>query len=109
MLIATYGSLKRGKYNHGRMGPQEYKGDAAVAGFQLFVSQNCPYPCVVRDALASVVVEVFDVSDSAYRRLCWMEEGAGYKAATIPTQYGAATIWYQQSPPVGWVKGGVSW
>lgn len=109
MKIATYGSLKRRGYNHGRMGPQHFIGEAVVEGYQLYTSPACPYPCVVPDPAAKVAVEIFEVTDGAYERLRWMEEGAGYHMANVVTPVGEATLWFMLAPPDGWVKGGVSW
>lgn len=112
MLIACYGSLKKGYYNHSAVGPDaEFKGNATVHGVMY---SNGSYPKLYRDILKEEeqqkverknpeflsslardhVLEVYDVNDYAFRSINGMELGAGYIAESIETPYGPATIWY---------------
>lgn len=103
MKIAVYGSLKRGKYNHGRMGPQEFIGESVIGGYALYIHEMLPYPCVVPEDGAGVMVEVFEVTDRAFQMLDNMERGAGYAPVTVVTKYGPAIMWFKKSSE-GWKK-----
>lgn len=104
MKIATYGSLKRGEYNHGRMGPQNFLGVETVRGYSIFTHPQVPYPCAIKDTDSGIEVEVFDVSQRAFDMLDNMELGAGYRPVTIETKFGSAIMWYKDSAGAGWAK-----
>lgn len=58
--VFTYGTLKRGEYNHGVLGDSEYIGEGALEGFDMFT--NGSFPMIVEgDGL--VFGEVYKVSD----------------------------------------------
>ncbi len=100
-LIACYGSLKKGKYNHGALGEgAEFKGDHSIVGVMY---SNGSYPKLYHvgdieqlasDKLHDHALEIYNVSDEAYKSINHMELGAGYEAEEIETPYGWATIWY---------------
>lgn len=92
MLIATYGSLKRGFHNHNRCGEQIYVGDMAVTGVMTLVARSYPI-LVLHDEGDTHDVEVFKVDDITFQQINNMELGAGYHAINIATPYGEAVMW----------------
>lgn len=105
-LIACYGSLKKGKYNHDGLGEgAEFMGDHSVRGVMY---SNGSYPKLYHpmtgldETLQEIegeetrdhALEVYNISDEAYRNIESMEIGAGYVTEQIETPYGTAAIWY---------------
>jgi gamma-glutamylcyclotransferase (GGCT)/AIG2-like uncharacterized protein YtfP len=88
--VFMYGSLKRGFFNHGRMGPQKFVGPATAKGFTL-VSLG-PYPGAVRARGRRVFGEVYDLTSRQYEDIERMERGAGYEPVRIRTRHGLVTI-----------------
>lgn len=94
MLLAVYGTLREGDYNHYRLGDKaKFLSQERVMGFQMYHIRGA-YPYVVRDSNASVLVEVYDVDDGAYEGIKRMEVGAGYAIADIDTSIGVAKLFY---------------
>ncbi len=90
--IATYGSLKRGFYNHGRMGAQHYIGDMKVRGKMCLMFGSYP-KLMLSDDGNEHDVEVFNVDNLTFELLDSMERGAGYTPINIHTPYGEAVMW----------------
>lgn len=59
MLVAVYGTLKRGKWNHHRLGNSPFVQEDRIHGYKLY---NAGFPVAV-PAVASSAVEVFDIGD----------------------------------------------
>ena len=90
--IATYGSLKRGFFNHNRMGEQTYLGNTVIMGYMTLVYDAYPQLYLCEDG-DTHEVEVFEVSDEAFQGLDMMEKGAGYSPIIVETPFGEATMW----------------
>jgi len=95
-LIATYGSLKREFYNHGRMGEQVYLGNMVVRGLMSLVYGAYPRLFLTEDG-GEHEVEVFEVREETFEALDMMEVSAGYVQTTINTPFGEATMWVVES------------
>lgn len=109
MLIACYGSLKRGFYNHGALGEDaEFLGTTTVRGVMYW---NGVYPKLYHFDTEGDVdeangcsfcynsskdheVEIYKVNDRAYEYIKAMEVGAGYEPERLETEWGTATIYY---------------
>ena len=102
MLVACYGSLKKGYYNHGALGDDaEFLGKDSV---RAVMYSNGAYPKLYHsDGYGSPLdedhqrnheLEIYRVNDRAYKRIDQMELGAGYEAEQIDTEWGPATIYY---------------
>jgi len=100
-LVAVYGTLKQGQYNHPVLGRQgaEYLGANTLYGWVMYDLGS--FPCVVPTKLPeSIVVEVYAVADlKATDRL----EGypGFYDRAQVVTQYGNAWIYFMREAPLG--------
>ncbi len=104
-LIACYGSLKKGFYNHKALGlDAEFLGTVPVWGVMYW---NGSYPKLYKangnfgtESLFDVSkqakheVEIYRISPECAKVVSIMEEGAGYVAEEIETPYGAAVIYY---------------
>lgn len=106
-LVAFYGSLKRGHYNHSALGADaEFLGEGVVRGVMY---SNGSYPklyhfavglgdnldgVLVEDLERDHVLEIYKINEEAYRGIHNMELGAGYVAEEIETDWGPATIYY---------------
>lgn len=121
MLIACYGSLKEGHYNHDALGalakflgttkvngvmysngsyPKLYKVNSDMADLATFlpnekneIRDGKVFPFTDSEAREHKV-EVYDVSDQAFRAINNMELGAGYEGEELVTEYGVATIYW---------------
>lgn len=96
-LIATYGSLKRGFYNHGRCGEQHFIGETKIKGHMTLVHGAYPQ-LVLSEEGPEHDVEVFLVDDLTYQQIHYMELGAGYTEIYINTPYGEAAMWVIERP-----------
>lgn len=102
MLVAVYGSLKKGFYNHPALGADaEFLGNSSVIGVMYC---NGSYPKLYHpdgygspfneDLQRKHELEVYRIGDKAYQGIAMMEKGAGYTSERIDTPYGEATIYY---------------
>lgn len=87
--IYTYGSLRKGEYNHNSFintfgsAAFKYEGTEEIEGFDLYSLGS--YPTIVPNpnAESTLVVDAFKVSEPVNRAIDSMEFGAGYKAKEI--------------------------
>ena len=98
-LVAVYGTLKQGQYNHPVLHRQgaEYLGTDILYGWAMYDLGS--FPCVVPMKLSgSIVVEVYEVADlKATDRL----EGypGFYDRVQVVTHYGSAWIYFMREAP----------
>ena len=102
-LVAVYGSLKKGFYNHRGLGDdKEFLGRHSVRGVMY---SNGSYPKLYHPqgkskhplgySLARFhELEVYRISDARFNAITQMEIGAGYTPEVIDTEFGPATIYY---------------
>jgi gamma-glutamylcyclotransferase (GGCT)/AIG2-like uncharacterized protein YtfP len=102
MLIAVYGSLKEGCYNHPYfLKDSEKKGVMTVPG-KLFSFGAFPGLVYDKEKGDAVEVEVYDVSEKIQKDIHHMETGAGYYRSEVATPWGShACIWYYKHPEYG--------
>lgn len=103
MLLAAYGSLKKGYYNHGWLEGAEFLGTSTVRGVMY---SNGSYPKLYHqhddkstDSFLdryerTHVIEVYRVTEEQYEPIESMELGAGYVVEEIDTEWGKAKIFY---------------
>lgn len=103
MLIACYGSLKKGYYNHEILGEDaKFLGRAEVKGVMY---SNGSYPKLYRrsEDMGSLfgseferehTIEIYDINKDAFKDIFSMEVGAGYRLEEVETPYGEAGIYY---------------
>lgn len=105
MLVACYGSLKKGFYNHHALGGDaKFLGNTVVRGAMYW---NNSYPKLYHttghegiDGKFDLMytrphqLEVYEVNDQAYQHIRAMELGAGYDEQDIKTEWGTAKIYY---------------
>ena len=113
MLIASYGSLRKGFHNHHRLGENAlYKGSTVIKGIMYLVSNyphfhlvepekegHTPHPLFDPKLEEFHHAEVYDISSEAYNEIDNMECGAGYINHIIETEFGPATIWINPNDP----------
>lgn len=90
MLIAVYGTLRKGdgNYNHYLNG-HEPLGTHHVEGFNLYSLGSYPY-VTHGEPTDEVLVEVYDVDLQTVVPIASMEMGAGYDICEVETDYGLA-------------------
>lgn len=94
MLLAVYGTLREGDYNHKLLGLNpKFLVQERVHGFQMYNLSNL-YPCVVRDDNASILVEVYDVPEKVFDYVTDMELSAGYGITSVNTSVGDCQLFY---------------
>jgi gamma-glutamylcyclotransferase (GGCT)/AIG2-like uncharacterized protein YtfP len=92
MLIAVYGTLRKGEYNHEYIQGYEPLSTERVEGFEMY-NLSGMYPYIARGA-DSITVEVYDLPEGVVARVESMERGAGYDMCTVQTTKGNAQIFY---------------
>lgn len=108
MLIAVYGSLKRGFYNHSRFGMSSMLlvQSGIVEGFKMWRVDGVPFPFVTRnpwceDMTGRVSVEVYEIDEQLFDVLDRMESGAGYMSCPVIVGTISATMWIVPERPMG--------
>lgn len=106
MLIACYGSLKKGFYNHRALGEDaKFLGTSSVLGVMY---SNGSYPKLYKPGISTNEadnflreelerqheLEIYDISGSNYRDIRGMELGAGYEEEDIETEWGPTKIYW---------------
>lgn len=99
MLIAVYGSLRKGMSNHDYLAGSQFKGVETVFGFEMFSLGNYPY--VIRGD-SKATFEIYEVNDRTYRAIKSMELGANYEESQIETEFGIAKMYQMDSEQHGW-------
>lgn len=91
MLIAVYGTLRRGDYNHERfLGDVEPLSTEMLGGYEMFhLSGQFPY---ITQGDGSVLIELYDLEPNLANRIWEMERAAGYEAAEEKTSLGKALL-----------------
>jgi len=85
--FASYGSLRKGFWNHTRFGLGEPIATSTVKG-SMFMNASLGYPWLFNEEDAKAMeakiidytVELFDVDEEKFNRIDMMEQGSGYKA-----------------------------
>ena len=100
-LVAVYGTLKQGQYNHPVLTRQgaEYLGTDILYGWAMYDLGSIP--CVVPMELSgSIVVEVHKVAD--LRATDRLEGYPGfYDRVQVATRYGSAWMYFMREVPYG--------
>lgn len=93
--LFTYGTLKKGHYNHTRFADTlgtEVEAKDTVQNFAL-VQDNLYYPTAIKEKDHTVIGEVWDITDPVlWKTLERMEIGAGYKMEEVKTTKGHDAI-----------------
>lgn len=90
MKIFVYGSLKRGFYNHERVGKMTYLKDMVLDGFEMY--KICSFPGIKRGT-GTVHGEVYEVEGKTYEKLEYMERSADF----YPIQYDGMTVFIRDT------------
>lgn len=90
ILIAVYGSLRKGEFNH--RGDMKYLGTEVLTGARLFDLQ-VGYPAATPDSTGAITVDVVGVDSTTFVRLNHMETSAGYGLKDVMTSHGIAFTW----------------
>lgn len=113
--FASYGSLRKGFYNHNRFGLGEPIATSTVRG-AMYVNPYLGYPMLYekgdKDKVRDHVIEIYEVEDELYDRINMMEEMAGYIPKTMypdpNNDKNGATVWFMNParPPLlaHWVE-----
>lgn len=91
MIIAVYGSLKKGMHNHHWLEDAPMLGDIKVRGTMYLVHNSYP---VLMDGDDVHEAEVYDVTDDVYNKILRIEQNAGYAVREIETEFGTANVFY---------------
>ena len=91
-LIAVYGTLRKGDYNHRYLRGHDPVSIERVQGFEMY-NLGGAYPYVARGG-DDITVEVYDVPADVFARISGMETGAGYETCKVKTVPGLADMFY---------------
>ena len=94
MLVATYGSLKRGFHNHGFIKDSKFLGVDSLSGFAMYKYSSFPMVVASDDINDTIMVEVYEVSADTLVRLDYLEgHPEFYRRVHVDTIYGDAFIY----------------
>lgn len=102
-LVAVFGSLKAGCYNHPALGANAVlKGKTTVMGVmylhggypRLYHAIDEEYSPFDVHEEREHAVEVYEIDDLNYQAILQMELGAGYEEEELMTEWGAAKIYF---------------
>lgn len=91
MIIAVYGSLKKGRHNNWWLEDAPMLGETKVRGTMYLVHGSYP---VLMDGNNEYEAEVYDVTDNVYAKILRIEQSAGYAVREIETEFGTAKVFY---------------
>lgn len=101
VLVAVYGTLKKGFANHGQMAQAQYIGCDKLA--QICLYDIGPYPGARIEPSAGIEVEVYAVNQNQLVELDLLEEfdpaapvGSLYTRELLETRYGSAWVYLYQ-------------
>lgn len=94
MLVATYGSLKKGFHNHGFIRDSKYLGVDSIAGYSMYKYSSFPMVVASDDINDTIMVEVYDISVDTLVRLDYLEgHPEFYHRIHVDTIYGDAFMY----------------
>ena len=91
MLLAVYGTLRRGGALNPYLGNAPFLGQETVPGYEMYSFGSYPY---ITPGDGDILAEVFDVAEREATKTERMERSAGYKMAEIQTRFGTAHLFY---------------
>ena len=128
VLIATYGSLRKGFHNHICMGENPtFKGNDDVFGVMYLAYSSYPHLYHESNKAYSVDpegtrtlpfrksmsrphrIEIYEIDKQNFEMINRMEIGAGYEPEIIDTEFGKATIWFTIPPKNSWFPNNLKW
>lgn len=107
--FAFYGTLRSGQGNYrwsvARDNGAEFDGEHVIPGYKMYSLGGYPFVAPSNDADASIVVELYKLSDpDIIRSIHRMEIGAGYDTATIEVNDQQYTLYYQHNNNYGYTE-----
>lgn len=106
VLLAVYGTLKKGFGNHGLMAQAQFLGCDKLT--QICLYDIGPYPGARLQASEGIEVEVYAISQTHLAELDLLEEydpatpaSSLYTRALLPTRYGLAWVYLYQGQVLG--------
>jgi len=86
-LMAVYGTLKRGFYNHFMLTTSKFVGKASVPGYiWKGPGENFPRAMADSESIKSFEVELYEVSPTVIRQVARLELPYGYYPQLVVTQ-----------------------
>ena len=99
MIIATYGTLRRGGVWHGQYeDSMRYLGTHDVPGYNLY--DLGPYPAATVGT-GILTIDLFEVDNDTFGRLNHMEVGAGYHRVSLKVDGDDASMWLYRPSEIG--------
>ena len=97
-IIATYGSLRKGFHNHKWLGKAKLLGTSKIKGIMQLVQGAYPFLFHKNEIKTDKEelehkIEIYQVDKEVYEYINEIETQSGYKAETLETPFGKATIW----------------
>ena len=88
--IASYGSLRKGFWNHARFGLGEPIAITTIKG-SMFMNKAMGYPWLFNEKdskahnyqIKDYTVEIFDIPEKIFDQINWMEIASGYKEEIV--------------------------
>jgi gamma-glutamylcyclotransferase (GGCT)/AIG2-like uncharacterized protein YtfP len=106
VLLAVYGTLKRGCGNHALIANAQYIGSDKLQEISLY--DIGPYPGARLEASAGIEIEVYAVTPSQLARLDLLEEydpadpsGSLYTRESLETRFGSTWVYLYQGDVAG--------
>lgn len=98
MLIGVYGTLKKGHYNHSFIkGNGRFIKHYMLPYYKMFSLGYFPIAIPSTSADDKILIEIYDVNESSYKRMRSMELGAGYIEIDQPIETNIVKMWIYPS------------
>ena len=96
MLVAVYGTLKKGRSNHPLMRDSVLVSEETLSGFIMYSAGG--FPVIYRNISHSIVVEVYEVEEDVLRLNLDPLEGhpSWYRREQVETSVGTAWLYIMQ-------------
>lgn len=94
MLVAVYGTLRKGFHNHVLLEGSKFLGETKTE--PKFNMYGNLIPWITNNGDTSIAIEVYEVEEETFQRLDWLEGYPSYyDRQVIDTEFGEAWIYFR--------------
>lgn len=94
MLVAVYGTLRKGFHNHVLLEGSKFLGETKTE--PKFNMYGNLIPWITNNGDTSIAIEVYEVEEETFQRLDWLEGYPNYyDRQVIDTEFGEAWIYFR--------------
>lgn len=98
MLMAVYGTLRKGSSNHHKIAAATYRAQERLVGYKMLHNGSYPYAVPSSDN-DTILAELYETPAELAMPIINMELRAGYEMTGVPTSIGTAVLFTHDDRP----------